>query len=62
VRLFLIRFSYLTLPVYVAAVLIWRYALGQSWRYSLGGVPLGLLLGGLIYCGATTAYLAHRRR
>jgi hypothetical protein len=42
-------------PVYLAAVLVWKYALGRSWLYSVGGYPLGILAAGVIYCGVTSA-------
>jgi hypothetical protein len=53
-QLFLRRAAVMPLPVYVAGVLVWRFALRQSWQYSLAGVPLGLLAGGLIYCAASS--------
>ena len=60
-RLLVVRVGYLALPVYVCAVLIWRFALGQSWLLSFAGVPLGLFIGGLIY-SIITSNLIQRRR
>jgi hypothetical protein len=46
----LLRILYLPVPVYVAAVVFWRFALQAGWALSLAGVPLALLIGGVIYC------------
>lgn len=60
-RIFLTRIAILPLPVYVVAVLVWRFALTRSWLYSLAVWPLDMLIGGVIYCAVTSFYL-HRRR
>jgi H+/gluconate symporter-like permease len=49
-KTFLIRISVLAIPVYVVAAIVWKFVLAQSWLYSLAGVPLALLLGGIISC------------
>jgi hypothetical protein len=59
-QVFRTRAAVMPLPVYVAAVLVWKFALGQSWLYSLAGVPLGLLAGGLLYCAASSVFLLRR--
>jgi hypothetical protein len=41
---------FLAFPAYVAAVLLWRFAFGARWTMSLFGVPLAILVGGVIAC------------
>jgi hypothetical protein len=60
-RIFLLRLAVLAVPVYLAAVLVWKYALGKSWLYSVGGYPLGMLAAGVIYCGVTSALIRRQR-
>jgi hypothetical protein len=60
IRLFVFRVAYLALPVYVIAAFVSRYAFSQSWTLSLAGVPLGMFIGGLLYCGATAAFITRR--
>ncbi len=47
---FILRVVYLPVPVYVVAVFVWRFGFGAGWPLSLAGVPLGLLIAGIIYC------------
>lgn len=61
-NLFALRVTYLPLPVYVVSALIWRFALREPWLLSLAGVPLGLFMGGVIYCGVTTLFIMRKRR
>lgn len=49
-RTFFLRIVIIVAPVYVVAVLIWKFAFHMSWAYSLVGVPLGLLIGGIVVC------------
>lgn len=49
-RSFMLRILYLPVPVYVVTVIIWRFALHNDWVLSLGGIPLALFIGGVIYC------------
>jgi hypothetical protein len=58
---FLKRVVVLAIPVYVAAVIVWRYALGESWLYSLASIPLGLLIGGIIYSAVFSFFVRSRR-
>jgi hypothetical protein len=44
----LTRIGYLALPAYVIAVLVFRFAVGDTWGRSLYGIPLGILIGGII--------------
>jgi hypothetical protein len=60
-RSLLIRILYLALPVYAIAVLIWRLVLHDDWALSLAGYPLGLFIGGVIYCWFIT-YMRARRQ
>jgi hypothetical protein len=60
-KFFGLRFAVMALPVYLIAAVVWKFALGASWLYSVAGVPLGLLFGGILYCAATAAFLVRRR-
>jgi len=54
------RILILAIPVYVMGVIVWRFALHQSWTLSFAGGPLGLFIGAVIYSLIVSFY--QRRR
>lgn len=52
---FLARVAVLALPVYPVAVIIWRFALAQSWLDSLVGLPLALFVMAIIQCAVMSS-------
>lgn len=61
ISIFLCRVAVLAVPVYVVAVLVWKFALHQSWLPSLAGVPLGLFIGGVVYSLVTSLVISKRK-